>query len=346
MKSIFLNTLKGKPADRPPVWFMRQAGRVLPSYNRLKEQYSFRELMRDPQLAAKVTLLPVSDLGVDAAILFSDILVIPEAMGMDAEFTEQGPVFKTALKDVDKPSGHLKPDPEKLEYIYNAIDEIVRIRSVNVPLIGFCGAPLTTLCYMIQGISSNPGFPEATRFLFKNKREAQKIIDVITEFSIHYALRQIEHGVEAFQLFETHAGLIPEEMYMELFMPAVEKIGKAVRQTGTPFIFFPKGFGTALRKISPETADFVGVDWQIPIGYARELVHPEIGLQGNLDPRFLYAAQPDIQAELEKYLPFYKTCQKWIFNLGHGFLPDTPFENARFVVDWIKSTKWENKGLS
>jgi uroporphyrinogen decarboxylase len=320
---------------------MRQAGRVLPNYNKLKEKYSFRELMHDPVLAARVTLMPVDDLKVDAAILFSDILVIPEAMGMEAEFTDQGPVFKKPLKKLSQPANHLKPDPEKLEYIYRVIDEIIRIRPQNTPLIGFCGAPLTTLCYMIQGISSNPGFPDAIRFLFQNKSEAQKLIEAITDFSIHYALRQIEHGVEAFQLFETHANLIPEEMYIGLFMPAVKKIGQVIRETGTPFIFFPKGFGTGLRKITPDTADFVGIDWQIPIHYARELVHQEIGLQGNLDPRILYATTNDIEAELVKYLSFFPKYQKWIFNLGHGFLPDTPYENARFVADWIKNTSWE-----
>lgn len=341
IQSIFLDKLKGKATDRPPVWFMRQAGRVLPHYNRLKEQYSFRELMHDPALAAKVTLMPVDDLGVDAAILFSDILVIPEAMGMEAEFTDHGPVFRNPLKGLSHPVNQTTPDPQKLEYIYQVIDEIIRTRHDHIPLIGFCGAPLTTLCYMIQGISSNTGFPDATRFLFQNKSEARKLIDAIADFSVHYALKQIEHGVEAFQLFETHANLIPEDMYMELFMPAIQKISRAIRETGTPFIFFPKGFGTGLRKIKPDVADFVGIDWQIPIHHARELVHPEIGLQGNLDPRILYATQTIIEAELEKYLSFFPKNPKWIFNLGHGFLPDTPYENAKFVVDWIKKTSWE-----
>jgi len=340
MQSILLDTMKGKPGNRPPVWFMRQAGRVLPNYHKLKEQYSFRELMHDPALAAQVTLMPVEDLGVDAAILFSDILVIPEAMGMEAAFTDRGPVFKNPLKGINQPADRLKLNPEKLEYIYRTIDEIIRTRPDHLPLIGFCGAPLTTLCYMIQGISSNPGFPEATRFLFQNRCEAQKLIEALTEMSIHYACGQIDHGIDVFQLFETHANLIPEEMYLEMFMPSVKKIAKVVRARGIPFIFFPKGFGSGLRRITPDIADFVGIDWQIPIHDARELVHPEVGLQGNLDPRLLYADQPTIAAALEKYLPFFRKNSKWIFNLGHGFLPDSPFENAKFVVDWIKNRSW------
>ncbi len=340
MQSIFLDTLKGKPAHRPPVWFMRQAGRVLPNYNKLKESYSFRELMHDPGLAAKVTLMPVEDLGVDAAILFSDILVIPEAMGMEAEFTDHGPVFKHALKETDRPVKKLNEDPQKLEYIYRVIDRIIETRPGNTPLIGFCGGPLTTLCYMIQGISSNPSFPDATRFLFRHRKEAEKLVEAVTAFSIHYALAQIKHGVEAFQLFETHAGLVPEEMYTELFMPAVKKIAAAVRSTGVPFIFFPKGLGTGLRKITPELADFAGIDWQVPLSHARELVPSQIGLQGNLDPRALYGSPDALRQELEKYRPFFREYPLWIFNLGHGFLPDTPYENARLVTDWVKETRW------
>ncbi|WP_372776739.1 uroporphyrinogen decarboxylase [Mangrovibacterium sp.] len=339
--SIFLNKLKGLETERPPVWFMRQAGRVLPNYNKLKQSYTFHELMEDPKLAAEVTLMPINDLGVDAAILFSDILVIPNAMGMDLEFTDHGPVFSKPLKGLLNPTDHLVPAPEKLEYIYRNIEEIIRQRPANIPLIGFCGAPLTTLCYMIQGISSNPNFPDAIKFLFQHKKEAQRLIDAIADLSAYYAKKQIEHGVDAFQLFETHANLIPAEMYVEMFMPAVRKISDAVRSTGTPFIFFPKGLGTGLKYITPELADFVSIDWQMPIDHARELVHPELGLQGNLDPRYLYGTQDDLKVQLEKYIPFYRKHPNLIFNLGHGFLPDIPYENAKFVVDWLKSVDWK-----
>ena len=178
------------------------------------------------------------------------------------------------------------------------------------------------------------------QFLFQHKKEAKKLIDAIAELSAHYAQKQIEHGIDAFQLFETHANLVPADMYRELFMPAVEKIGRLVRDSGTPFIFFPKGLGTGLKYITPDLADFVSIDWQMPLEHARQLVHPEIGLQGNLDPRYLYGTLQEIEQVLETYKPFFGENEKWIFNLGHGFLPDIPYENARFVVDWIKSTKW------
>jgi uroporphyrinogen decarboxylase len=340
MQSILLDTINGIKGERPPVWFMRQAGRVLPNYNKLKEKYSFREMMADPVIAADVTLMPVTDLGVDAAILFSDILVIPSAMGMALKWTDKGPVFPTPLSQYDKPVDHLSAQPDDLNYIYDVIDETLRKRDGNVPLIGFSGAPLTTLVYMLQGISSNSNFPAAVKFMFQNKAETLRLIDAVVELTIIYAKNQIAHGVEVFQLFETHAGLIPTEMYREMFLPAVRKISKAVRDTGTPFIYFPKGFGTGLKYVTPDLCDFVSIDWQMPLNHARELVHPEVGLQGNIDPRLLYASPATIEKELEKLKPFFRDNDKWILNLGHGFLPDTPYVNAKFVVDWVKNTKW------
>ncbi len=338
---LLLDTIKGKSTTRPPVWFMRQAGRILPNYLALREKYSFKELMNDPKLCSEVTLMPVHDLGVDAAILFSDILVIPEAMGMGLEFTEKGPVFKNALKDRDLSEiENLVFDESKLTYIYRNIKQIIEDKDDHIPLIGFCGAPLTTLVYMIQGLSSNHTFPDAIKFLYEEKETAKKLIDIITKASVTYALSQVKAGVDVFQLFETHAGLIPSDLYKELFFESVETIAKAVRATGTPFIYFPKGLGNAITDVTPEMADMLGIDWQMPITTARKLTDKNIGLQGNLDPRLLFGSQKNIEAELVKLKEFWKDEKKWIFNLGHGFIPGIPVENAKFVVDWIKNTKW------
>jgi uroporphyrinogen decarboxylase len=343
VNSIFEQTLNGTNTERPPVWFMRQAGRVLPSYLKLREQYSFRELMQSPQLAAKVTLLPVYDLGVDAAILFSDILVIPVALGMNLEFTDSGPKFGKALKELSNPLSILKPDASKLEYIYNVIDEVQKIKPINTPLIGFCGAPFTTLCYMVEGLSSNHTFPEAVALLYKDKALANKLLNLITELSVEYALNQFKHGISAFQIFETHAGLIPSDLYFEMIMPYVRKISSAVMNTGCPVIFLPKGLGTGIANIQPEDTNFLSIDWQTPIGVARRLVHGDVGLQGNLDPRLLLADKATISATLEKYVSFGSINQDWIFNLGHGFIPGIPFDNAKMVVDWVKQTNWRRK---
>jgi uroporphyrinogen decarboxylase len=338
--SIFLDTLNGVKTDRPPVWFMRQAGRVLPTYLELRKQHSFNELMRSPKLAAQVTLLPVYDLGVDAAILFSDILVIPVALGMHLEFTDSGPHFDKALKDLKNPVGYLIPDATKLEYIYKAIDEVQKTKPANTPLIGFCGAPFTTLCYMVQGMSSNHTFPDAVALLYKDKVLANKLLNLITELSIEYAVNQVKHGVSAFQIFETHAGLIPSELYFDMIMPYVRRISAAVMKAGCPVIFLPKGLGSGISHIKPGDTNFLSIDWQTPIEEARQMVHPEIGIQGNLDPRLLLADKATILQTLEKYVSFGSKNQNWIFNLGHGFIAGIPFENAKMVVDWVKQTNW------
>lgn len=340
-KSILLQTLRGEKTERPPVWFMRQAGRVLPSYMKIKENYTFWQMMQNPEVAAKVTLLPIDDLGVDAGILFSDILVIPHALGMGLEFNDSGPVFDQPLAYRENPLAGLQADPTKLNYIYEVIDEIIRTKKEETPLIGFCGAPLTVLLFMLQGLGRKGDFPEAIKFIYQNKETTKKLIEVVTDLSIVYAQGQIKHGVDVFQLFDTHAGLIPVDLYQELFMPSIRKIGAAVREKGIPFIFFPKGLGVGIADITPEDCDYLSIDWQIPIGTARKMVDSKIGLQGNIDPRLLYASQPEIEKALQSYIEFGKNNQNWIFNLGHGFMPGISFENARFLADWVKRTDWK-----
>lgn len=341
MSNIFLDTIHGIKRERPPVWFMRQAGRVIPEYLKMREKYSFHELMNTPELAAQVTLQPVHRLGVDAAILFSDILVIPEAMGMKLEFTDHGPRFETPLKDVKDPVSSLHADPSKLQHVYDAIDVIMATRPADTPLIGFCGAPLTTLFYMVQGISSNHQFPAAADMIYRDRATTEKLLSAITDLSIEYALNQVKHGISAFQLFDTHAGMLPYPLYNEVVLPYVRKILKSVQATGTPVIFFPKGLGNGMKVLKNEGFDFVSVDWQMSIEDAKDMLGEQTGVQGNLDPRVLAADQSAISRELEKYLAFGSKEHKWIFNLGHGVLPNTPFENAKFVVDWIKSADWK-----
>ena len=338
MDSIFLKTILGKECQRPPVWLMRQAGRVLPRYQQMRERYSFAELMATPELAARVTLLPVEDLGVDAAILFSDILTIPMAMGMEIEWTHHGPRFPHPLSHYQQPLKHIRAAPERLNHVYQTIDRVVD--QSRVPLIGFCGAPLTILCYMLQGISTKSTFPEAKRFFYENREETKRLIDAVTDLSIEYARRQIEHGIDAFQLFESHAGLLSTEVYEELFLPAVCRITDAVRSSGIPLIFFPKGLGSGLRLITPDVCDVVSIDWQTSLTEARRMVHPEVGLQGNLGPHLLFVPQEEIARRLEGYKPFFREHRRWIVNLGHGVLADTPFDNVKFLVNWIKTTNW------
>lgn len=336
-----MQTIAGKYEGRPPFWFMRQAGRVLPSYRKLKEKHTLWKMMSTPDIGAEVTLLPVDDLGVDAAILFSDILMVPYAMGMGFEFTDNGPVFSSPLAGSDNPLSMLNPDPSKLGFVYNIIDRVIELKPAEVPLIGFCGAPLTVMCYMIQGLGKKSDFPEAIKFMYENRAVTRKIIEIVTDVSIEYIRGQIAHGIDVFQLFDTHAGLVPAELYDELFMPSIRRISRVVRENNTPFIYFPKGLGTGIGNITPDLCDYLSIDWQTPLDTARRMVHREIGLQGNLDPRLLYAGKEEIAAKMEEYIRFGKSNRNWIFNLGHGFIKDTPYENAKFMADRIKYGKWD-----
>ncbi len=320
---------------RPPVWLMRQAGRVLPRYRKLRENYSFRELMETPQLAADVTLMPVDDLGVDAAIIFSDILTVPTALGMQIDWTDKGPKFPQPLCTLENPSKNLKIQPEKFEHVYKAIDIVVKEK--KVPLIGFCGAPLTTLCYMIQGVSSKQNFPEAKKFFYENRSETQKLLEIVTEITVDYALKQVEHGINVFQIFESNAGLVPTDFYEEMFLPSVKKIANAVRSKGVPVIYFPKGIGCGLRLVTPDICDVAGIDWQTDIWDARKIVHKDVALQGNYDPHLLFAPQEIIAAEVQKYRKFFAENPDWIANLGHGVLAETPIENVVFFIQKLKS---------
>jgi uroporphyrinogen decarboxylase len=221
------------------------------------------------------------------------------------------------------------------------VDEIIKTRPVNTPLIGFCGAPLTVLLFMLQGLGHKGDFPDAVKFIYQNPETTQKLVDAITELSVVYAKEQIKHGVEVFQLFDTHAGLLPFDLYRKVFLPATKKLAAAVREENIPFIFFPKGLGTGIADITPEHADFLSIDWQTSLSTARKLVHPKIGLQGNIDPRLLFASKGEIEKTLNSYIEFGSKNQNWIFNLGHGFIPGLPYENARFLADWVKTTDWK-----
>ncbi len=340
-QSIFLDVLNGIERERPPMWFMRQAGRVLPSYMKLRAKHSFKEMMANPTLAADVTLLPIFDLKADAAILFSDILVIPEALGMNLSFGDKGPEFKPALKDVVDPLSVLQEKPEKLNNIYETIERIVEIKAQNIPLIGFCGGPLTTLCYMYQGFSRNQNFPDFVPAIYRNKQQIKKIVEKITEISIHYATTQVKCGIQAFQLFETHAGLIPMQVYEEIFLPSVKQILQAVREKGVKTIYFPKGLGIGITKINCDVCDCLSVDWQMPLHEARKLVGKDMILQGNFDPRILESTPQSIDREFEYYLNFGRKDHKWIFNLGHGLLPSIPIENLKYLIRKVHESDWK-----
>lgn len=337
MSSIFLDTLEGKKTHRPPVWFMRQAGRILPNYQKLKLSHSFDDLMKNKELASKVTLMPINDLGVDAAILFSDILIIPESIGMNLEFTDNGPKFHNPISDKD--ANNLSFDGSKLNHVYDNIKEIKK-NEPKTPLIGFCGGPLTTFLFMFRGNEKDKSFNNALKFFYSNKKESKKILDKLTEASIQYVEGQADAGIDCFQLFETYCGIIPSQLYKEIILPLSIKILDAARNKNISTIFFPKNFNDGLKYINKDICDFVSIDWNLSLEYARDIVDKEVGIQGNMNPRLFYSSNDDIDVYLDSLLKFGKTNHNWIFNLGHGFLPDIDYKKVQHVVEWIKTTNW------
>ena len=337
MNNIFLDTINGKSSSRPPVWFMRQAGRILPSYRKLKESHNFYDMMKDPELSSEVTLLPINDLGVDSAILFSDILVIPDALGLDLIFTKNGPKFTNALNNEN--FNHLNFDPQKLEYIYTNIKKTVENKNTT-PLIGFCGGPLTTFMFMFRGNETQKSFKNAIKFFYNNRKESMKIIEQITEASIVYVENQIKSGIQCFQLFETYCGSIPYDLYKECILPYSKKILNRAKELSCPTIFFPKDFSLGLKYINKDICDFVSIDWTMKLEDARNLVDKNVGLQGNMDPRIFYYDELKIESYLESLSSFGKNNHDWIFNLGHGFLPDIDYKKVQNVVNWIKNKNW------
>ena len=341
--SLLLDVFAGQPTNRPPVWFMRQAGRVLKSYRELREKHSFKTLLKTPKLAVEVTLQPVRELGVDGAIVFSDILVIPEALGMSLEFTEKGPRFLKSLSQ----GMTLKDCSQELNYIYEVIREVKKKLPPNIPLIGFCGGPLTVFCYMVEGMGGRGDFLQAIKWLYHKPQASKEVLAAITEMSIHYVKKQVEAGIEVFQLFETWAGLVPYPWYREAILPQAHRILAAVKEAGKqsgrekniPTLFFPRGIGTGLYQLPADIADGVSIDWQTPLAEAFLKLPANWVLQGNIDPRLLLPGKvwPE---HLEYYLQVGRRHPNWIINCGHGLLPSTPQQEVKALVDWIKGADW------
>ena len=337
-----MRTLNGEKTSRPPVWFMRQAGRILPNYMKLKETYSFHELMNDKNLASQVTLMPIKDLNVDAAILFSDILVIPHALGLDVEFKKTGPIFNNPLNYNSKAT-NLEFDPNKLDYIYDNIDQVIKDKNPDTPLIGFCGGPLTVFLFMFKSEGSKDHMKKAIKFLYEKRKESTEILELITKSSIEYVKGQCNSGINVFQLFETYCGSIPCELYADLILPYSKRILNAAKEEDCPTIFFPKDFGHGMNLINKDICDFISVDWHTSINYARNIIDKKVGIQGNMDPRIFYQDYEQIEAYLNSLTNFGSQNFDWIFNLGHGFLPDINHEKVKFAINWIKDKNWNRR---
>lgn len=332
---LLLKVLRGEAVERPPVWMMRQAGRYLPDYRKLHDKYSFFERCQTPALATAITLQPVEQIGVDAAIIFSDILVVPKAMGLEVQLIENiGPVLPAPIKSEKDMARICVPDvKDRLHYVFDAIALTKKELNGCVPLIGFAGAPWTILCYMVQGKGSKT-FDEARAFCFQQPATAHRLLQMITDTTIAYLKEQIASGADCIQLFDSWGGLLSPEDFNIFSLSYSQKIIQAVKSLA-PVILFAKGAWFALKEMSETGADALGVDWCIRPKAARELSGNTITLQGNLDPAKLLGPVAEIKKSVQKMITAFGK-DKYIANLGHGILPNVPVENARAFVDTVK----------
>ncbi len=314
---------------------MRQAGRYLPDYIKLRKQYSFFERCQTPELAAEITIQPVDQIGVDAAIIFSDILVVPQAMGMEVQLVEsKGPWLPEPIRTAGDLERILIPDvEERLAYVFDAIRLTKSYLNGSVPLIGFAGAPWTLLCYMVQGQSSKT-FDGAKTFCYTQPRAAHRLLEMITETTIAYLKGQARAGADVVQIFDSWGGLLSPEDFGNLSLPYIRRIVAGLKDDA-PTIIFAKGAWYALPEMAATGASGLGIDWCIRPQMARQLAGDKIALQGNFDPAKLLAPIPVIEKEVRAMLDAFRGYPH-IANLGHGILPEVPVDHAKAFVEAVK----------
>jgi uroporphyrinogen decarboxylase len=336
-----LRVLSGERISVPPIWLMRQAGRYLPEYRAIREKTtSFLDLCFDPKLAAEVTLQPIRRFGFDAAILFSDILVVPHALGRRVSFEEGNGPRLDAIDDAATLRG-LRRElvQEKLAPVYETIKRVKQELPPTVALLGFCGAPWTVATYMIAGGGSADQLP-ARRFAYQYPDAFAELIDILVASSASYLIRQFEAGVDAVQVFDTWAGVLAPEGFRKWCIEPCARIVAAVRKSvpGAKIIGFPRGAGTRLQRYVAEVpVDAVGLDWMIELGTARDAVQSKRPVQGNLDPVVLLAGGAALDRSIDAIMDAF-AAGPFVFNLGHGVLPDTPITHVEQMIARVRGT--------
>ena len=335
---LFLRALLGEVVDRPPVWMMRQAGRYLPEYLVLKAKYDFFTRVETPELACEITLQPIDIVGSDAAIIFSDILVIPQALGETVLMEEgKGPTLPhTVTTQADIDALQVEGAAERLDYVCKAISLTKKELNGRVPLIGFAGAPFTILCYMVEGKGSKT-FDRAKQFCFSQPHLAHQLLQKITDATISYLKAQVAAGADCVQVFDSWSGMLAPEDFTAFGFEYLQQITDALSPL-CHVILFPKGSWYALNQISHSGASGVGIDWTVPAAYAREQTGNRITIQGNFDPARLLTSPAEIKKEVTKMIDAFGV-QRYIANLGHGILPNVPVDNAKAFVDAVKEYK-------
>ncbi|MCR9174079.1 MAG: uroporphyrinogen decarboxylase [bacterium] len=334
---LILRAARGESIERYPVWLMRQAGRILPEYRAVRASLSgFKELVETPERAAEVTIQPVDILGVDAAIIFSDILVVPEAMGLEYQMVEKkGPWFEKTVRSKEQ-LDLLDKDidiVDRLSYVTEAIKITNKELNGRVPLIGFAGAPWTIFCYMTEGQGSKT-FSESRKILYTNPTLAHELLNRITDVTVQYLKAQIKAGAHMVQVFDSWAGILGTEQYAEFGLKYIEKIASQIDEV--PVTLFSKGAYASMEALAALPCNTVGLDWNMDMQTIRNVVGETRTLQGNLDPCALYASHSEVEKRTNNMLDSFKS-QRHIVNLGHGVYPDVDPEKVKTFIQTVKS---------
>jgi uroporphyrinogen decarboxylase len=331
-KDLLLRACRFEPVERVPVWIMRQAGRYLPEYQAIRARHSFLEICKTPELAAEVSLQPFRVLGVDAVIVFSDILIVAEAMGISLDVPDSGPVLTNPVRDVGAVRRLRQFDPERdTKFVGDAIRAICRAAGPDVPVIGFAAAPWTLACYMIEG-RTRGNISIAKHMLREEPAVLHELLSKIAEATVGYLRSQVAAGAAVVQLFDTWAGELSPSEYESFELPATQKVFEGLASTGVPKILFAKGSAPILKSLAQTGADVLSVDWRTDLADARRILGSRIALQGNVDPNVLLATEEEVRAAARE------TIEKTgglghILNLGHGILPTTPVAIAKAFVE-------------
>jgi uroporphyrinogen decarboxylase len=337
-QSLFLRALRRQPVERTPVWIMRQAGRYLPEYRKVRGQAGdFLSLCKNPELACEVTLQPLRRFDLDAAILFSDILTIPDAMGLGLYFAEgEGPCFHHPLHDVRAISNLQIPTVDSLDYVMSAARLIRQEMPKELPLIGFSGSPWTLACYMVEGKSSRE-FKRILHLVYTESDAAHSLLNKLALSVADYLIEQIKAGVNAVMLFDTWGGILTPENYLNFSLHYMKQIVQQIKRSypEIPVILFTKGGGQWLEKMIITGCDALGVDWTCDLSEARRRVGDKVALQGNLDPSVLLSSPHCIREQVKKVLASFGPGAGHVFNLGHGITPDVPPEHVAALIEAV-----------
>ena len=337
----FLRALAKQPVSHTPVWLMRQAGRYLPEYRAVRARAGgFLDLCKNTELATEVTLQPIDRFGLDAAILFSDILTVPDAMGLGLYFAEgEGPKFACPLQSEADIAALQVPDMAKLRYVFDAVSSIRRALNGRVPLIGFAGSPFTLACYMVEGGGSKE-FRQIKTLLYRRPELLHRILNITAQAVTAYLNEQIAAGAQAVQIFDTWGGLLSDAAFPEFSLAYMRQIISDLTREHegrrVPVILFTKGGGQWLELMAESGADALGLDWTVNLGQARQRVGSQVALQGNFDPAALFGTPESVRAEVRRILHSYGEGSGHVFNLGHGISQHTDPENVQALVDAVR----------